>query len=77
MTTTLTIRLNESDEQALDRLIRGVQAHRERQPRDVLTALAPVTRSSALRDLLRAWEHGLDASAVFSGPTSDEGSSDA
>jgi hypothetical protein len=65
----LSIRLNDKDVETLDRLVIGVRAYYEREAKKMpaLHQLAKeTTRSSALRDLLSAWDHGMDAPKVFS-----------
>jgi hypothetical protein len=68
MSTNLSIRMDDRQVQTLDRLVIAVRAYYESQSKNV-PAFAGIardtTRSSALRDLLLAWEHG-KADELFS-----------
>lgn len=59
---TLSVRLSDDDSKTLDRLVIAVRAYYQNQAADFPVAerlSREVTRSSALRDLLSAWEHGI------------------
>jgi hypothetical protein len=70
----LHIRIDQEDLDRLDRLVVAFRAYYERQPMPAAKRLAKeTTRSSALRDLLLAWEHGIvgEISTDLTKPTSD------
>jgi predicted transcriptional regulator len=62
----LSVRLSDDDLQTLDELVEAVRCYYKRQAEQV-PALRQIetTRSSALRDLLSSWRHGMDAPVEF------------
>lgn len=66
MPASFSIRLNEDDEARLDRLVVAVRAFYESAPPAFVRLAGETTRSSALRDLLLAWDRGDNIQAMFS-----------
>jgi hypothetical protein len=56
--TTISVRTPPEEVETLDRLVVACRAYYERQAPPFNRLAGKVTRSSALRDLLRAWRHG-------------------
>lgn len=75
MATNLSVRLNDDDEKRLDRLVIAWRAYYVEQAKQMPMAShlsGEVTRSSALRDLLLAWDHGFMPPDVAKEPIRDE-----
>lgn len=60
------VRLSDTDVQILDKLVVAMRAYYAVQAQSVPQLRSiETTRSSALRDLLSAWDHGMNAPEVF------------
>jgi hypothetical protein len=74
MATNLSVRLNDDDEKRLDRLVIAWRAYYTEQAKKMPMAShlpGEVTRSSALRDLLLAWDHGFMPADIAKEPIND------
>ncbi len=65
---TISVRISDRDAEALDRLVTSVRAYYEREAQKMpVLGQIETTRSSALRDLLSAWDHPtMDVRKAFS-----------
>lgn len=66
LSNSFSIRINQEDEERLDRLVVAVRAFYAHAPEPFARLAGETSRSSALRDLLLAWDRGDDIPSMFS-----------